>query len=168
MEITRKYDVPQFLGPNHPEHIEEIPEAPTDEATVLSDEQLAAGGLVKVAAFMRTKASANALRVKKHREKAETEGIKQINVQAPEEAREIIKTIAERTKAGETITQVLASLLPNKPLDGPTQNPLEGPTQTPLQGPINPETMAMAKIGCQVKQLKGWRRILAQLAGLPV
>lgn len=168
MEITRKYDVPQFLGPHHPEHIEDIPEAPTDEATVLSDEQLTAGGLVKVAAFMRTKASANALRVKKHREKAEAEGIKQINVQAPEDAREVIKTIADRTKAGEAVAQVLASLVPNKPLDSPTQRPMEGPTQEPLQGPIDPETIAMAKIGRQVIQLKGWRRILAQMAGLPV
>jgi len=93
-----------------PDHLEQIPETPADPETVLTDEQLAAGGLVKVNAFMRSKASANALRVQKHREKKEAEGVKQINVQANEEARQAIKAIADRTKAGEALSDVLATL----------------------------------------------------------
>lgn len=31
-----------------PDHLEQIPETPADPETVLTDEQLAAGGLVKV------------------------------------------------------------------------------------------------------------------------
>lgn len=142
-----------------PNHIEEITETPTDPESVLTDEQLAAGGLVKVNAFMRSKTSANALRVKKHREKKETEGIKQINVQANEEARQAIKAIADKTKAGEPLSDVLATLAGTTP----TANPK---AETPE--PITAEEKELVQIGKQVKQLTGWRKAIARMIGIKV
>ena len=55
-----------------PDHIEDVIESPTNPDKVLTDDALAAGGLVKVNAFMRTKSSAGALRVQKHRDKKES------------------------------------------------------------------------------------------------
>jgi len=146
-----------------PDHLEEIPEIPTNPESILTDEQLAAGGLVKVNAFMRSKASANALRVKKHREKKETEGIKQINVQANEEARQAIKAIADRTKAGEPISDVLATLAGTTP----TANP-KAETPEPKPERITTEEMELVQIGQQVKKLTGWRKAIARMIGIKV
>lgn len=149
-----------------PDHIEEITEAPANPDAVLTDEQLAAGGLVKVNAFMRSKASANALRVQKHREKKEAEGVKQINVQASEEARQAIKAIADRTKAGETLPEVLASLagtLPSIP-----QPTARTETPDPKGERLTMEEKQLVQIGHQVKRLSGWRKALARVIGLTV
>lgn len=82
-----------------------------DPATTLTDAELEAGGLRQVKAFVRTKASSNALRVRKHREKAEAQGMGQVNVVAPAEARDTIKAIAKRTAGGESLDAVLRDLV---------------------------------------------------------
>jgi hypothetical protein len=79
-------------------------------AKVLTDSDLEDGGLRQVRAFVRTKASKNALRVKKHRDKAEAEGLQQVNVIAPEEARAVVKQIAKRTASGEPLGHVLQEI----------------------------------------------------------
>ena len=80
-----------------PEYIENIPNTPANPDAVLDNDALETGGLVRVSAWMRTKSSANALRVKKHQKRAEAgelgEPRKQLNIQAPvdEEARDALK-----------------------------------------------------------------------------
>lgn len=160
-----QYEAPTFLDTKKlPDHIEDVPETPADPETVLTDEQLTAGGLVKVNAFMRSKASANALRVQKHREKKEAEGVKQINVQASEEARQAIKAIADRTKSGETLPEVLASLagtLPSIP-----QLAKKTETPDPKAERLTIEEKQLVQIGHQVRSLTGWRKALARIIGL--
>lgn len=160
-----KYEVPTFLASTAlPEHIEDIKETPADPEKSLSDSELAAGGLVPVKAFMRTKASANALRVQKHREKKEAEGVKQINVQASEEARQVIKAIADRTKAGEALGDVLATLagtLPSIPQPTPKTE-----TPDPKTERLTTEEKQLVLIGHQVQQLAGWRKALARIIGI--
>lgn len=136
-----------------PDHIEEIAESPVNPETILTDKQLADGGLVKVNAFMRSKAGANALRVQKHRKKKEAEGIKQINIQGNEEMRQTIKVIAERTKAGEPLNKVLATLAGNAPAILPTER-------------LTIEEKQLMQIGQQVKMLTGWRKTLARVIGV--
>lgn len=66
------------------DHLEDAERAQgvADPAAVLTDDQLEEGGLRQVRAFVRTRASRNALRVQKHREKAAAEGLGQVNVVA--------------------------------------------------------------------------------------
>jgi len=130
-----------------PDHIEDVIESPTNPDKVLTDDALAAGGLVKVNAFMRTKSSAGALRVQKHRDKKEAEGIKQINVQASEEARQAIKTIAARTGKGEKLENVLAELVGDR---------------------LTNEEKQTIAIGQQVKALTGWRKKIARAIGINI
>lgn len=160
-----QYQVPTFLETKKlPDHIEDIPEAPANPDAALTDEQLAAGGMVKVNAFMRSKASANALRVQKHREKKEAEGVKQINVQASEEARQAIKAIADRTKAGEPLGNVLATLAGTP---APTaEAAAETKTPDPKAERLTPEEKRLVGIGQRVQSLTGWRKTLARVIGL--
>lgn len=77
---------------------------------MLTDEQLEAGGLQQVRAFVRTKASKNALRVAKAKAKKEEVGIKQLNIQAHESAHEALRALAKATASGDSIEQALAQL----------------------------------------------------------
>lgn len=74
---------------------------------MLSDEELEAGGLQQVRAFVRTKASKNALRVAKAKAKKEEIGIKQLNIQAHETAHEALRALAKATASGSSIEQAL-------------------------------------------------------------
>lgn len=82
-------------------YIENAQSADVDLNEVLSDEALAEGGLVPLRAYVRTKASANALRSRKARERA-AKGEngpprKPFSVQAPptDEARQALKAAAK-------------------------------------------------------------------------
>jgi len=149
-----------------PDHIEDVTESPTNPDKVLTDDALAAGGLVKVNAFMRTKSSAGALRVQKHRDKKEADGIKQINVEANEEARQAIKAIADRTKAGETLSDVLATLASTAQAT-PTET-LKTETPEPKPERMTIEEMELVQIGQQVKRLTGWRKKIARAIGINI
>lgn len=87
-----------------------------DPQTVLDDEQLREGGLVPVRTWARTKASGNALRAKKSREKAEKgeggDARKQLSLLAPPDdtAREALRIIGKRMVAGEVSTQDLEAI----------------------------------------------------------
>lgn len=148
------------------ETLEDMPQLPADPDKVLTDEQLAAGGLVKVNAFMRSKASANALRVKRHRDRKEAEGVKQINVQATEEAREVIKEIAKRTATGEELESVLAQIVSEAGISLPTAAPEAPRAPQPKPERLTAEEKRLVAIGHQVETLSGWRRALARIIGL--
>lgn len=87
------------------EHIEEVPNRPMDAERALSDDELAAGGVVPVKAYMRTKASKNALRQKKAKAKALNSDTprKQLNLMAPADdaARAALKAVAEKMSDGQ-------------------------------------------------------------------
>lgn len=100
--------------------------AVVDPETVLSDEQLRDGGLVPVRTWARTKASGNALRAKRSREKAEKgEGgpaRKQVSVLAPPDdaARDALREVGKRMVAGEvSVEDVRAIFKPSAPPHAP-------------------------------------------------
>jgi len=130
------------------DHLEDAERAQgvADPAAVLTDDQLEAGGLRQVRAFVRTKASKNALRVQRHREKAAAEGLGQVNVVAPEAARKALKTIAKRTSGGEPLEAVLRDL-------------------AGLQSPqAVPEADALVVAAAHAPGLRGW--LIRRLAGV--
>ena len=77
---------------------------------MLTDEELEAGGLQQVRAFVRTKASKNALRVAKAKAKKQEIGIKQLNIQAHETAHEALRALAKATASGSSVEQALEQL----------------------------------------------------------
>lgn len=72
---------------------------PADDKT-LTDAELEKAGLVKTAAFVRSRRSKNALRIERTREKLKAEGIKQVNVQIPEQHADLVKQFAKDLAAG--------------------------------------------------------------------
>ena len=87
-----------------------------DPDAVLEDDQLYAGGLVPVRTWARTKASGNALRARRSREKAEKgEGgaaRKQVSLLAPpdDDARAALREVGKRMVAGEISADDLRDL----------------------------------------------------------
>jgi hypothetical protein len=79
---------------------------PTDEKT-LSDNELEQAGLVKTSAFVRSNRSKNALRIEKHKEKKAEIGIKQLNIEVPEQYRDTLKVIASELKDGKTLEEAI-------------------------------------------------------------
>lgn len=84
------------------EFIEDVPNSLIDVESVKTDDELKSAGLVPVRAFVRTKASKNALRVQKHKAKAESgeDGQmprKQLNLVAPADdaSRKALKEVAD-------------------------------------------------------------------------
>lgn len=122
------------------EYMQDVKGRLENQKEVLSDEQLSASGLTKINAFVRSKASANALRVKRHKEKAEKLGLKQINVWAPISVHDVIKQVAERTKEGGKLEDVLVSLA----------------YSTVVQD------LDFVVIGRKVKPLTGWKRLIVR------
>jgi hypothetical protein len=77
---------------------------PTDDKT-FTDTELEQAGLVKTSAFVRTKKSKNALRIEKHKQKKADNGVKQLNIEVPEQHRDIFKAIAKELATSGTIQQ---------------------------------------------------------------
>lgn len=73
-----------------------------------TDDELSKSGLVKVNAFVRTKQSKNALRVKKSKEKKAEQGFKQLNVVVPEAYRDSFKVLAKRLCDGDVDNHLFA------------------------------------------------------------
>lgn len=94
----------------HLEDAQDIP-LPVDEKT-LTDSELEQAGLIKTSAFVRTKKSKNALRVQKHKDKKSQKGIKQLNIEVPEQYRDALKSIAKQLKDNGTVEQDKIALLP--------------------------------------------------------
>ena len=135
-------------------HLEELPETPISEDQVLTDDDLAKGGLVKAEAWMRTKSSKGALRVKKHREAKEAEGMKQLNIVIPEAAREQFKTWAKAAEEGQPYgpEQTVKTIEVVK-----TVEVVKEVQRT------DPKADALLK---KVRSLTGWKKALARLLGL--
>lgn len=83
---------------------------PIDVETALSDDQLEEGGLKPVRAWVRTKQAGNAARTKRYKDRKEELGVKQLNLQAPQETHDVLRQIAARTRAGEPLSSVLEEL----------------------------------------------------------
>jgi hypothetical protein len=87
-----------------------------DPDVVLEDEQLRSGGLVPVHSWVRTKATRNALRVKRSREKAENDeegsARKQISLLAPpdEDSRKALHELGKRMISGQVSTDDLRKI----------------------------------------------------------
>ena len=84
-------------------HIEDIESRPLDANALLSDEQLAAGGVVPVHAYMRTRVSKAAERQRRARAKKKDEGQRQLNLNAPADdaARDALKKVSQQLLDGD-------------------------------------------------------------------
>lgn len=109
--MTNEKNQMDFSG--HLKHLEDAQsvELPHDEKT-LTDSELEQAGLVKTSAFVRTRKSKNALRVQKHKDKKAEQGIKQLNIEVPEQYRDALKSIAKQLKDNGTVEQDQIELLP--------------------------------------------------------
>ncbi|GAD65159.1 hypothetical protein [Aquipseudomonas alcaligenes] len=153
------------------DHLEDAERAQgvADPAAVLTDDQLEEGGLRQVRAFVRTRASRNALRVQKHREKAAAEGLGQVNVVAPEAARDVLKAIAKRTAGGEPLEAVLRDLAGlQRPQAVPGPAPAPAPKVDTSPAPERPsklpEADALVVAAAHAPGLRGW--LIRRLAGV--
>lgn len=88
----------------------EFCDAPIDAAAVLSDEQLVQGGLVPIQGYMRTRPAANAVRQTRKRQRQRAEGLTQLNVVVPDEAKPALKTMAAALTAGDLDPQMIANV----------------------------------------------------------
>ncbi len=128
------------------------------DATDLSDDALASGGLRKVSAYVRTEASANAKRVKKAREKAGESGKRQINVMVPATAHGAIRELAKELNEGANYRDALERLLlaESKPGD-----------PRAVVRVVNVQTMtALENLERRINSFRGWRRFLVKLLRL--
>jgi hypothetical protein len=148
------------------DHLEDAERAQgvADPAAVLTDDQLEAGGLRQVRAFVRTRASKNALRVQKHREKAAAEGLGQVNVVAPDEARDVLRAIAKRTAGGEALEAVLRDLAGlQRPQAVPGSAPAPKVDTSPSPAKL-PGADALVVAAAHAPGLRGW--LIRRLAGV--
>jgi len=135
--------------PNTPDFLEDATgRSVIDADKVLTEDDLLAGGLTPVRAFVRTRAGKAATRQQRHREKLENEGVKQVNILAPAEAHPIIKALAERLRQGEDVQAVLRDLA----RDGATTAPEAKPQPRP-----KPKPATEADPVAEVIERGGWR-----------
>ena len=145
---------PLFSEFNQPKLVDAVEGLPIESEKVLVDEQLVAGGLVPVRAWMRTKPSANALRQAKKRENVETvQGKKQLNLVVPgdDASREALKAAAAALSDGRlspedlrVVSGLAASLFNEKEVVAEEPARLDN----------------VRRIGLRVLSLRGWRRAL--------
>lgn len=124
---------------NLPDHLEDVPERPIDSDRVLSDDELLAGGLQPVKAYVRTRAGKAAERQQRYREKKEAEGFKQTNVQVPDEHQETIREIARRLREGEPLEGVSVPKPEQKPEEKPVPVDQVKPDAPEKPAPISDE-----------------------------
>jgi hypothetical protein len=124
-------------------------ETPTGDIKSFTDEQLNDAGLIKTSAFVRSNRSKNALRVEKHKNKKEEQGIKQLNVEVPEEHRELIKQLAIALKSGLTLSDAIKAMLSDTKLpDTPTHS------QKVTESVKTEEQIDYAKLGEKVADIR--------------
>lgn len=141
----------EFNFGGHITHIEDAENAqtPLEGVKTLSDEELEIAGLIRTSAFVRSKRSKNALRVEKHKKQKEEQGIKQLNIEVPDQYREIMKHLANALKEGQSIEDALKSIQSDTK---PTTN-----NKTPQKAPesLSEETQVnYARIGQKVTDIK--------------
>lgn len=137
------------MADNTPDFLEDATgRSVIDADKVLTEDDLLAGGLTPVRAFVRTRAGKAATRQQRHREKLENEGVKQVNILAPAEAHPVIKALAERLRQGEDVQAVLRDLA--RP--GATTAPEAKPQPRP-----KPKPATEADPVAEVIERGGWR-----------
>jgi hypothetical protein len=130
------------------EDAENVPLPLADKKT-FSDTELEQAGLVKTSAFVRTKRSKNALRIEKHKQKKEELGIKQLNIEVPEQHREAMKQLANALKDGQSITDAL------KTISTDTKTPEKQKTSTKSTESVKTEEQInYVTIGMKVTEIK--------------
>lgn len=111
---------------------------PVATEKALTPDALRAGGLAQVQIWMYTsKPSKAAGRAKAYKERLAAQGIRQINVLAPEPAQPVLKAIAECTTQGQEVQQVLRNL-----------------------AGVSDEEERLAGLGRKVESMRGLRRWL--------
>lgn len=85
-----------------------------EQGKTLNDEELENIGIVKTSAYVRTRQSKNALRVRKSRDKKEEQGLRQLNVEVLDEHREDIKALVKSLEDGRTLAEAVKSVLADK------------------------------------------------------
>jgi hypothetical protein len=125
---------------------------PTD----ISDEELAARGMKRIHAFVRSPSpSSSARRSQKTRQAASKAGLRQLNVVAPEVAHPLIKAAAKQLQSGRSAEETLKHLLAVE-LKASGRQTVNSPTCSAL-------TPHQQEIARRVASLTGWRRFLARL-----
>jgi hypothetical protein len=125
-----------------------LPLVTTQEST-FNDKELEQAGLIKTSAFVRTNRSRNALRVEKSKQKKEEGGIKQLNIEVPEQYREIMKQLAIALKKGKSITDAL------KAISTDTKTPEKQKTSTKSTESVKTEEQInYVTIGMKVTEIK--------------
>lgn len=113
----------------HIKHLEDAQnvQLPTSEKTY-TDAELEQAGLVKTSAFVRTKKSKNALRIEKHKQKKAEQGVKQLNVEVPEQHRDLLKSFSKALKDGLSPEEAVKTLFPSKQTPAaPEKKPQKAP-----------------------------------------
>lgn len=126
------------------QYIEEVKEAPIDADSILTDEQLQRGGLVKIEAFVRTKTSAAASRKAKQRAREKAEGIQTVTLTVPAEAKAQLKAITAEIANGKTVTEAIQNVT--------------------CHGQVTKSKAQV--IGERVLALTGWRLVIAKAIGI--
>lgn len=149
-EDSKTYDIPTLISPAA-RYIEDATakDAPIAADSILTDQQLERGGLVKIEAFMRTRTSTAAARKAKQREKQATEGLKTITLVAPVAANEPLRQIAKACSEGKSIEEAIKTVTSHGQVTA-----------------IDPNTARLAAIGQKVEALTGWKRQIAHLLKL--
>jgi hypothetical protein len=141
----------EFNFGGHVTHIEDSENAqtPREGIKTLTDEELETAGLIRTSAFVRSKRSKNALRIEKHKEKKAEQGIKQLNIEVPEQHRETMKQLAIALKAGQSITDAL------KTISTDTKTPEKQKTSTKSTESVKTEEQInYVTIGMKVTEIK--------------
>lgn len=91
-------------------------ELDTNQALTLTDDELAAHGMVKIHAYARagTAKTDSAQRAKRAREKSQASGARQLNIIAPVVAHEVLRSIAKDLQQGADLSEVLKKELLNE------------------------------------------------------
>lgn len=140
------------------EYIDDIRSQPIGCNAPLSEAALASGGLVKVSAYLRTRSSANALRVQKSRQRAASDGLRQLNVVVPVEAHAAIKAFAKGLQGGSSIADAAKALLSGELAAG-------APGAT-VYGEDAQQAAALERLAVRLARMRGWRRWIARWMGL--
>jgi hypothetical protein len=142
---------PQFDFGGHIVQLEDAETAvtPVGDNKSFTDEQLNDAGLIKTSAFVRSNRSKNALRVEKHKNKKEDQGIQQLNVEVPNEHRETMKQLAIALKDGLTLADAMKAMLSNTKLPDTTKVPKKAPESLLTDDQIN-----YARIGEKVALIR--------------
>ena len=155
-----------FVG--HLKHLEDAENValPTDGKT-LTDGELEQAGLVKTSAFVRTKKSKNALRIAKHKDKMLTEtGVKQLNIEIPEQYRDTFKAIAKELKETGTVSKENMAIFPfSKTEESKKQPTAEKSIKTPEgnNSDLDNESIELTKKVLKIVSEGGFKALLLKL-----